>query len=147
MKHWDYRLRFTYGRGASPDMIGHTAVETQHKGIHSRDMEIDIGINRSEIGLVELMMVKDGDERWIPIYNEMYDTAKRYRTRSGHDVIGLTRKIFNGVGRPVTYPLKGTLRRLVNGRHRNEYCIWSSCGRKNVLPGYENHPDDLVEVR
>lgn len=75
------------------------------------------------------------------------DITKKHKTRSGSEVIGLKYVPYNSAGNKVTYPIKGTIRELVNVRYRNRYCIWSKGGLKNVVFPQLHPEDDLIEVR
>jgi hypothetical protein len=71
------------------------------------------------------------------------DLNKKYQTRDGHEVILHEYVPLNSVGAKVTFPFKGTVRKLVNVRYTNKYCIWTETGAARVLAP---HNDDLVEV-
>jgi hypothetical protein len=73
----------------------------------------------------------------------MIDTTRHYTTRSGakvtiHDIVPL-----NNAGEKVTFPVKGSVRELVNVRYRSRYQIWTAEGRAGV---FGDHPDDLMEL-
>lgn len=73
----------------------------------------------------------------------MIDTTRKYTTREGatvtiHDIVP-----HNSAGERVTFPIKGSVRKLVNVRYRTHYQIWTSDGRACVLG---DHADDLMDL-
>lgn len=65
--YWDFDVRLFYGR-ASP-APGFMALETKHRGDFSKDMEVDAGKSRADIGRID---VKDrnGAAGWVTVYSE-----------------------------------------------------------------------------
>ena len=63
-----------------------------------------------------------------------------YKTRKG-DVVMVHEVKDNGDGTDTRFSVKGTLRRLVNVRHRNTFNIWHVSGRLSV---WHESPDDII---
>ena len=75
------------------------------------------------------------ESQWI-------DLDEKYQTRSGQRVINLERKLYNGNGNEVTFPVKGSV--VVREKpFKSEYQIWTIDGRADVL---NKSDDDLVRA-
>lgn len=75
-------------------------------------------------------------KRWI-------DPQRRYKTRSGKEVIGLKVELHNEVGNEVSFPVKGSV--VVRKTPvKYEYKIWTLDGRSQIIDDMQWSPDDLV---
>jgi hypothetical protein len=78
----------------------------------------------------------------------MIDINKQYKTRSGLEVDLHEIKLTNSIGKPVTYPVKGTILTNDKGRwgHRKTmFMIWSIDGITDIVWGH-NKDLDLIEA-
>lgn len=73
----------------------------------------------------------------------MIDTTRHYTTRAGAQVTIHEIVTRNAVGAFVTFPVKGSIRELINVRHRSRFQIWTMDGRACVLGP---HPDDIIDL-
>lgn len=55
MRRWKWKTRFYYAEETLLHRKGELAIEVIHAGDHSRDMEIEVGMKRVDIGLIELV--------------------------------------------------------------------------------------------
>jgi len=70
VRTWDYSVRCFYGKYAEPPRIpGSLAIETVHVGTHSRDMEIEAGKSRKDIGRIDVRDLQS-DGPWTTVYEE-----------------------------------------------------------------------------
>jgi len=53
---WEWIVRCYYGdKSVPPKYLGQLAIETRHKSASSKDMEVEAGNSRTEIGTVEVI--------------------------------------------------------------------------------------------
>lgn len=62
-----FEVKLYYGKDAEPPKVpGQLAIHTWNIGDLSKDMEVDAGRRRRDIGRVEVL----ADGRWTEVYNE-----------------------------------------------------------------------------
>ena len=65
----DWRLRFYYAVNVQPPKRpGDLALITEHTGTTSRDMEIEVGKSRQDIGAIEMLDLHSPGKPWQLIY-------------------------------------------------------------------------------
>jgi hypothetical protein len=65
----DWKLRFYYAQNVKhPKRPGDLALETVHTEEWSRDMEIEVGKKRSDIGKIEMLDLRTPGQPWTTIY-------------------------------------------------------------------------------
>ena len=76
----------------------------------------------------------------------MISLDKKYKTRSGKEVVIIEYKKFNSAGSEVSFPFKGSvIHGVVDGvKKRNEYAIWTEDGDYDI---FFEHDLDLIEVK
>jgi hypothetical protein len=64
MADWDWRVTCYYARTVAPPKVpGELAIQTVHRGEHSRDMELAVGAGRTDIGRITVESSTAG--RWV----------------------------------------------------------------------------------
>jgi hypothetical protein len=65
----DWKLRFYYASNVKPPKRpGELAIVTEHTGTSSRDMEIEVGKKRRDIGAIEMLDMRIPGNSWQLIY-------------------------------------------------------------------------------
>jgi hypothetical protein len=65
----DFRVRCYYGRHSNI-INGTLAIETTHRGEHSKDCEVAAGMSRRDIGRVDVLDLRYPDARWVTVFRE-----------------------------------------------------------------------------